>query len=372
MGGDRVKPPSYRTVAWRRAPENRPGSLPPQREVGGTVGIRERLKLWVQIRATRHTRESAAIAGGRDGERLFEQLIGASHTFNDAVILAGRRIPSRRQGRRREIDLIICTPRMIHLVEVKNWSGHLAVRNGIWRQTRRGGDVVDHGNLITENLARRDAVAEYLADVGVPLDPQYVREHIVPKIIFMNPKLDLDPSIESRPDVLSRRELDAALAKQRTRTSAGRLASSLVDLCLATEAALASTFSYAPRTENTNGVYGSIVARLSETATWDQLRLHGTRALTGDLVVLKVGKKVFRRSDLLETAGPRRTIELKWTRGWFLGLLKVITGIGSLGSIQMGATRLAVSPSDTVTFHGVGDNEPLTRPLVEIDRVTLG
>ena len=139
------------------------------------------------------------MAGGRDGELLLGELVGASHSFKGARLLAGRRIPSKRQGRRREIDLIVCTPKMIHLIEVKNWSGQLTLHNGMWRQTRRGGEVVDHPDPTEENRLKRDAVVEYLHDRGIVLDERYVQEHIVTKLIFTNPRLELDPAIEAPP-----------------------------------------------------------------------------------------------------------------------------------------------------------------------------
>ena len=51
---------------------------------------------------------------------------------------------------------------------------------------------------------------------------------------------------------------------------------------------------------------------------------------------------------------------------------KAITGIGSLGSLYLGKNRLGVSAGDTVTFHAVGDREPIERRLVELDRIMLG
>src|SRR5256714_12897682 len=112
---------------------------------------------------------------------------------------------------------------MIHLIEVKNWSGQLTVHNGVWRQTRRGGDVVDHGDLIRENRLKRDAVVEYLHDRGLDLNGRFVDEHVVPKVIFTNPNLQLDPEVEARTDVISRRELDGYLGRQRQKGLAERM-----------------------------------------------------------------------------------------------------------------------------------------------------
>lgn len=156
-------------------PRDAPAGLPGDRCPGSSachkgrdaLGLIDRLRQWSEIQKVRPTIESAAVEGGRDGEFLLKEMVGASYQFKDAHLLSGRRIPSKRQGRRREIDLIVCTPRMIHLIEAKNWSGQLSVQNGAWRQTRRGGDIVEHGDLIGENLLKRDAVVEYLYS---PLD----------------------------------------------------------------------------------------------------------------------------------------------------------------------------------------------------------
>ena len=173
-----------------------------------------RLRQWDEIQRVRPASEAADVSGGRDAEIFLKQLIGSSHAFKDGLILAGRRIPSRRQGRRREIDLIVCTPRMIHLIEVKNWSGKLEVHQGHWRQNRRSGDVVDHGDLLKTNRQKQDAVVEYLHDRGVAIDDALIRDHIVSEIIFMNRRLELDSAIEAMPEIITRRELDKYLGRQ--------------------------------------------------------------------------------------------------------------------------------------------------------------
>ena len=103
---------------------------------------------------------------------------------------------------------------MIHLIEAKNWSGRLEVVNGDWRQTRRNGEVVRHGDLLADQRLERDAVVEYLNDRGLDLDERFVRDHIAPKVIFTNPNLELDPAVEALPEVISPRELDGYLGRQ--------------------------------------------------------------------------------------------------------------------------------------------------------------
>jgi len=333
--------------------------------------ILNRLRQWSEIQKVRRADESPDVAGGRDAELLLRQLVGSSFRFKDAHLLAGRRIPSKRQGRRREIDLIVCTPQLIHLIEIKNWSGQLAVRNGVWLQTRRGGEVVDHGNVIQENRLKRSAVVEYLKDRGVVLAELFLQEHIVPKVVFTNPGLELDPAIESRPEVISRRELDLYLGRQRQKGLAERMFSSLAEFCLDSEASLGGALPQGQLERIPSGQYERIVVCLSETETWDQLQFYGTKVVTGDLVSLKVGRKTYRKPELVSMAG-RLPIRLAWTRGWAWGLLKAVTGLGSLGSLYLGKSRMGVSPADTVKLHAAGEIKPTARRLVELKQIVLG
>jgi hypothetical protein len=43
-----------------------------------------------------------------------------------------------------------------------------------------------------------------------------------------------------------------------------------------------------------------------------------------------------------------------------------------LGSLHLGDARIPLSTDDAVLFHGVGDREPATRRMVELDRIVLG
>jgi hypothetical protein len=331
----------------------------------------DRLRQWSEIRQVRPGEEPPDVAGGRDGELRLRQLVGSSFDFKDAHLLAGRRIPSRRQGRRREIDLIVCTPQRIHLIEIKNWSGQLTVRDGRWLQARRGGEIVDPGDLIHVNRLRRDAVVVYLNDRGLTLDERFVEEHIVPEVILTNPRLELDPAVELRTDVISWRELDGYLGRQRQPGLAERMVSSLIEFCLNRRSRPGAVVPQGSPGPIPPGQYERIVACLSETETWDRIHFYGTRIVTGDVVALRVGPKTYRRPELVEMSG-RMPIRLVWTSGPFWGLLKALTGLGSLGGVYLGKARMEVSPGDTVTFHSVGERAPSSLRLAEVDEMILG
>ncbi len=335
------------------------------------MGIMGRLADWSRIIKVRPSEESASIAGGREGELQLREMIGASFAFEDAHLLGGRRIRSESQGRRREIDLIVCTPRMIHLIEVKNWSGHLAVRDRAWRQTRRGGDVVEHGDLLATNLLKRDAVVEYLRERGVTLDEASLRGHIAAKVIFMNPNLVLDPAIEGLPEVISRRELDTYLGGRPEEKWTERLFASLVEYLRNSESKSAATSPQGPSGRIPPDLYDRIVTYLSETGTWDQLHFYGTKVVTGDVIGLRLGPESYRRPEVAETAG-LLPIRFEWSRGRLVGFVKAVTGLGSLGSVYFGKTRREARPTDAVTFHVVGEREPTVFRLVEIAQIVLG
>ena len=335
------------------------------------MDLRERLKQRAALLGVRPAGRSEAVEGGREGEDLVRRLVGESLRFKNARLLGGRRIPSKAQGRRREIDLIVCTPRMVHLIEVKNWSGRLDLRGGHWLQTRRGGEVVDHGDLLAENRLKRDAVVEYLADRGVALDDRFVRERIVPRVFFTNPRLELDPAAASAPGVLTRKAIDRYLKPGGGGGDARGFFATVVDACLDAETGLLAGLAATLLDRGPLARHREVVARLEEAGTWDRLRLYGTEVVAGDLIGLTVGSVWHPRKELAGVAGGR-PIRLRWTRGRAFSLFKALTGFGALGRLESGPLRRPLGTDDTALFHAVGDGQPVARRLAEIDQIDLG
>lgn len=329
------------------------------------MGIVERLKLWAALRRVRPAEESAGVAGGREGELAFQARVAASLRFKGADVLSGRRIPSPKQGRRREIDLIVCTPAAVHLIEVKNWSGRIDVQGGRWRQTRRGDDVVDHGDLLATLREKETAVVEYLQSHGLARDASFARDHLASELVFVNANLELDPAVEARPDVVTRRELDGYLGADPKSAPAEGFLAGVARLFLDTRRGRAGTPQIPP------GEYREIVARLTDAGTWDRIVFSGGLALTGDLIGFKLGPKIVRVESPDGTAA-RPPVRLHWTRGPFWGLFKALTGLGRLGSLKLGDTSAALTAADTVSFHAVGDRETRTHRLIEIEKIEVG
>lgn len=335
------------------------------------MSIRERLEQWHQIRQIEPIEEAPSVAGGREAEILLKELAETHFRFKDAFLLAGRRIPSKRTGRKREVDLIVCTPQRIHILEVKNWSGQLSTEDGTWRQLRRGGGVLEHENPVEKNLLKRDVIVEYLRTKGVKLDKAFVQQHMISKVVFMNRRLQLSPAIEQHPDVISRGKLEEYLGRQKRKTFSERLFSSLIELCLDSDQQRVEKVSQTVTGRIPTALYERIVSCLAQTGTWDHLHLFGTKIIAGDLVSVRLGKQVHRREQLVRMAAGK-PLRLKWARSRVIGLWKTITGAGNLGTLHLGAETLPVSPDDVVEFHEVGSGRPGERSLAEVDEIVLG
>ena len=204
---------------------------------------------------------------------------------------------------------------MLHLIEVKNWSGELVDEGRIWRQIKRTGEDVEHANLLTDNIEKLTVVLEYLRDCGVNLDEEFIRNHICQKTIFMNPRLRLPNSLSSHPDIITSDKLQSYLDRQKRRTVLERMLCSVIDLCLESEAsAIVQRGLFGSMSAKQFDEIGSRLARLS---SWDQLRLLGTRIITGDLLALKVGESVINREDLAPNSDDTPQMDAQegyWTR----------------------------------------------------------
>jgi hypothetical protein len=324
--------------------------------------LMERLRAWRAARREAPVAEDPAVLCGREAELSLRDLVTTHFNHKGAHLFAGRRVPCPRRRMRREIDLIVLTPKLISLIEVKNWSGELFDRGPVWVQVRRTGDELHHPNLIEDNLEKRAAFLGYLRQHGLGQEHDFAARYVSQKIVFMNPKLTVSPSIRSHPDVVTRDKLAAFLDRQQAAGFAQRVFCSVIEFCLGAEAA-----------QNVGGGIGrerfaALVQCVGDIRTWDRLRLFGGKVLTGDLYQLRVGGQLLTR-DQVETRGP---IRVGWSRGAW-GLFKALAGVGAVGRVKVpGNGSWGLTAGDAVTFHAVGDQAPATVPLTRVEEIVLG
>jgi Nuclease-related domain len=326
----------------------------------------QRLRQWREIIAVRPQAEDPEVLGGRQAEHFLKTLVQSHHNFQGASLYANKRVPA--GYRRREIDLVVVTAKRIHVIEVKNWSGTLQVVGDKWVQTRRGGQKVEHPDLVADHLDKNAALVAYLNHEGVSLDPQKRRKYLANKVIFMNRHLEvLSRSIADHPDVLLPARLNDYLERERRPGLGQALLGSIVRWCLDSESAEQVMDGYY---DSLTGEKVAAVHRaLEKLGTWDTLQYLGTRVETGDLIRLTVGGQEIPRDRL----APRSATAVRWTRSPTLGFLKALLGVGHLGWLELpGKGGVPVAPGDTLFFHRAGEQRPETVPLKAVERITLG
>lgn len=324
-----------------------------------------RLRTWRAIAATPPLADDPEVEGGRLGEQVLDRLVGANAQFKGAGLYPNKRVPA--GHRRREIDLIVVTPRRIHVIEIKNWSGSLRAVGDRWIQTNRSGREIPHPNLVADNQDKNLALLDYLAHQGVPLDANDQRKYLSNKVIFINPRLTVaDPVITQHPEVLLAPQLDTYLNQQKRNTLGQRLLGSVAQWCLDSETAdgLLDRF----LGSLTSARVAAIRDAIDRLPTWDALHYFGGRIETGDLLRLSIDGQTLPRASL----GAPASCPVRWTRNRPWGLLKALTGLGSLGSLRLPAGSRPITPADHVWFHRVGDPEPTSIPLLSLTGITLG
>src|SRR6516162_11862412 len=146
--------------------------------------LMDRLRAWRAARRAAPVAEDPAVLCGREAELFLHDLVTSHFNHKGAHLFAGRRVPCPRRRMRREIDLIVLTPKLISLIEVKNWSGELFDRGPVWVQVRRTGDELRHPNLIADNLEKRDDFLDYLRGHGLALERDFAARYVVQKVVF--------------------------------------------------------------------------------------------------------------------------------------------------------------------------------------------
>jgi len=326
------------------------------------VTLSGRWRTWRALRRERPVLEDPGVQSGREGELLLHELVTSRFNHKGAHLFAGRRVPCPRRRMRREIDLIVLTPKLITLIEVKNWSGELIDRGEFWVHMRRGGDEVRHPNLVADNLDKRDTFLDYLRGQGLGLERDFADRHVAQKLVFMNEKLVVSPSIRAHPDVVTRDKLAAFLDRQRTPGFTQRVFGSVVEFCLGAEAAHGLTGSIPGER------FAALVKCVGDIPTWDRLRLFGGRVMTGDVVNMYVGGRYLPREQL----GHGGALGLSWSRGMW-GLFKVLTGWGTVGKTALpGRGAVALTEKDVVVFHAVGETAPASVPVTRVEEIMLG
>lgn len=337
--------------------------IPQRRESDG--GWHARLDDWLALRKVPRRPERPEVWAGRSAELSLQARLGKHQSTRFGEIFGGKRVPQRvgaRQGGRFEIDLIVITPRRLHVIEVKNWSGRLSLEGQAWVHERCCDERKVFSNLAIYNQGKADALQRYLASQGAEVPA----ERMVQTVVFTNRRLQMDRWIEEHPGVVTARQFERYLRLQRGTSRLAYALSALIQACAEADESR----------KLADGLFDVMPPRMVEQVkeavgrlpTWDRLRLHGGRELIGDLLWVHVADRRA-PADVLASGA---VIRLEWRRG-LSGLLP-LAGFGPpFGRLSgAGVASRALSVDDVVYFHEAGQPKPAVIALRDVDRIFIG
>jgi len=261
-------------------------------------------------------RVSGGMAEVRLG-RLVRSVIG------DAMVWDGVRIPDHENGGRREIDMIIARGDEVLFVEQKHWSGQLSFENGRFLQTRRTGEVLDHGDIL-EWTARKGRLLEGI--MKRENGHGFGSNNVV--IVFSNHALEM----QTPPGgmwVMDEMELVELIEKG-----------------------------------NRDSPPNALIELMDGFGTWDTVHLHGGRALNGDVRAFGLGL-----DDWYENMSGDGLIEIEHSVGWF----SLIRGVTSklVAADNNRKSSVSFSGRPTLTMHVVGEENPRDIEWANIFKIEL-
>ncbi|WP_372526613.1 nuclease-related domain-containing protein [Piscinibacter sp.] len=323
----------------------------------------DRLDDWLALRKVPPRAESGQVRAGRTAELSLRARLGRHESTRFGEIFGGKRVPrapGQRAGRY-EIDLIVITPRRLHVIEVKNWSGRLSLDGAQWVHERSNGERLVHPNLATYNQAKAQTLSRYLVSHGTAVPSPRIAQTVV----FTNQRLQTDRAIEEHPNIVTAQQLERYIRQQRGASRWAYAFSALIQACADADNACKladGLFDLMPPL-----MVDGARAAIAELRTWDRLQLHGGRELIGDLLW------IHNRDGRLaaEAFASATAYTLRWRRG-MLGILPLM-GWGSFGHMhdrQTGWRPVAVN--DCVYFHEAGQAQPAVIALRAVDRIEIG
>jgi len=325
--------------------------------------IKVRIAEWTILGKTAKTIEDPEVIAGREAEHYLRTVVKTNLKHKGSYCFPGKRVPSKKNKCRFEIDLIVLTKKQLHFLEIKNWSGELFLQQGQWIQKKRNGTKIPHEDLTRHNNRKADAMMEYLATNGIQID----QSHISRKVIFWNKNLRIPSEIRNNPDVVPKQKLDEYLNSQKGASVGETLIHSVIELCLASEKskkALKQMFHALPASQ-----VKEAKEAFTNLRTWDRLKYHGGRIIPGDALSLHTNGKV----TPLKNLGKGYKIKFKWTRNRFFGLVIALLSKQALGTAKSSENWIDLTPStDYIKFHKAGVEKPTDIPLRKLEWVVKG
>ncbi|XP_072029609.1 uncharacterized protein [Amphiura filiformis] len=237
------------------------------------LGIGNRLVQAQQASAPTHHAEDESVKAGREAEQQLVELL-RKHGVPNGYVYQGLRVPDGFRTRKYEIDVVVLSEYGIYAIEVKNWSGRVAVSHDgkSWvhgkKDINKEKDVTLHYDQVHDNVL-----------IGIQQKAQLLRNHLLrnesclaekyfhPRVVFMNSNVQLCDKLKSTKEVIGQEHLLKFL-ESFEKGLAWSVANSMIP------SFITGQLSYSAIESARQG--------LCTIGTWDVLQLNGGRQLIGD------------------------------------------------------------------------------------------
>ncbi|MBE7563892.1 NERD domain-containing protein [Acidithiobacillus sp. HP-6] len=334
-----------------------------------TISLHDRFSHWKILSSVRPLDEDAVKSAGDAGEKAVLDTLNKHRSLRGSHLYANKRIPNVRQcellpGKRVEIDLILLTQRHVHVIEVKNWSGSLMTCQGnknAWVRHRRSDvEPMQVPNVVVVNAIKAENLKEYLFKNGIQIAAEQIRNHV----FFTNNRLEVDDNIANMPEIVTVESLGHFSMGAGMKTL-DKIILQLARLILEQEEAdvvgqgLCEAFPEA--------LLNSLVSTFDTLASWDRIKLHGGRELTGDFLWADAWGSRCRKEDLQRG----EYYQIRWRRNRYFSLMTTLMAL-PLGTIDMHKQSVMADPDGQIYFHAAGQQKPTLFPLVQLDMLEKG
>jgi hypothetical protein len=339
----------------------------------------EHFKAWHKISKTNlnPVKEDGGILAGREAEDYLRKMVDENYSFKGCHSFSSKRVP-RREGGRREIDLIVVTAKSLYVIECKNWAGTLTTaRNGdgwIQKQNAQDSRPKEHKNELNWNALKMKLLVEYLRDRGIQIKPHQVSH----KLIFMGKNFKiLSPEIANNPNVVTLDLLAEYLDNQNNKLKPHeKLFSSVIGFLLNEEDK--NKVMDGLSIERVGGEdHDRMIQEIGKLGTWDKIFLHGDKILSGDIIDSSVSN-IFDKHSKPPLLNRTKEIRIGLIKSKWLGLAKAFLRIGRPIALDLydPQAKLVAKASGNhagiIRIQQAGSPDWTSVNLCEIDRIVSG
>lgn len=303
---------------------------------------------------------------GRAAEETVERELAQRMAGTGWQLRSNVRVPDAPARRRREIDFVITSPDRVIVLELKNWSGEVALDDygSLLQHRRYERGTVNHGKLFDDVQERAEVLRmHHLSRGGVPVKVDAL-------VVFFDEygNLDLHADVAARPDVVTYEKLMEAMPSE------GPESSFLERILLGVLTLLGyDTPEKEQRSDKPSDNIASFRQTIAVLGTWDVLVLHGGRRCYGDLLNVEEVDAPTVQEQLLNRI-TTSAVSFHVDRSRWLAVVREPDAFATAKAEGRDgqATAWQVGTSTPIVFHSPKQVKPIRYEVRNVERLEYG